>query len=278
MQVSSPTPKVATRESALPQCAQKRLAQLRALVDDYESVRTNLQKRMNGVMPDEVLERAEIDKRFFANNANLSYAKSLLNTVDQWLKASGALHHVVPTPLKEAPAPKKGSLIGAQWGRLENIRTEVARIKGEIVEVKRAPLPFSLIEAQLKVIVNKWASEGEPRIELDHVKGDVTVGWGFSAPKSNKVLAWIHRDAMLARLIEQTRKQADTRGNAMSPEEKATALEKLTARKFELELEEVALIDIFQEQGQADARLRLDIDPAALLGVREPKGLFRTVA
>lgn len=126
--------------------------------------------------------------------------------------------------------------------------------------------------------MNKWASEGEPRIELDAVKGHVSVSWGFNSPKSNKILAWLHPDRMLERLTALARKQASTRGTAMSPEEKADALEKLAARKFELELEEVALIDIFQEQGHADARHRLDIDPAALLGVKEPKGLYRTAA
>lgn len=273
MLATAGTPKVVTRESALPKCAQKRLAQLRNLVDDYEAVRTNLQKRANGIMPDESLEREEVNKRIIANNANLSYAKGLLNQVDQWLKASGALHHAVPTKLTEAPPARVGT---EDIGRIENIRKEVARIKAHMIEVQRAPLPFSVIEAQLKIIVNKWASEGEPRIELDAVKGDVSVGWGFNAPKSNKVLAWIHRDAMLAKLIEQAKRQCATKGDAKSPEQKSSELEALRKRLQDLELEEVALIDFLIERGEPGIQHRLDTSPAALLGVKEPKGIMRS--
>ncbi|MGE3993218.1 hypothetical protein [Pseudorhodoplanes sp.] len=273
--LTAPTgqPKVVTRESALPKCAQKRLAQLRALVDDYEAARTNLQKRLNGLMPDESMEREEVNKRIIANNRSLSYAKGLLNLADQWLVASGALAHYAPTALTAAPPPRVGE---AQWGRIENIRTEVARIKAQMIEVKRAPLPFKMFEEQLKVTVNRWASEGEPRVEVDQVKGHVNARWGAAVPASYKIMAWLHRDAMLAKLIEQARKQADTRGTAMSPEAKAENLKALSERLQSLELEEVALIDAMQSQGVPDAVHRLDISPAALLGVKEPKGIMRS--
>jgi hypothetical protein len=267
------TPKYTTRESALPKSAQKRLAQLRALVDDHESARANLQKRLGALRPDESMDRAELDRRMTANNAALSYVRGLLGRVDQWLVASGALAHVAPTSLAEAPSVKVGS---AEWGRVENIRTEVARIKGQMVEVRRAPLPFSMIEAQLKVTVNKWASEGEPRLELDPVKGSIDVSWGFNTPKSHRVLAWLHKDAMLTRLTDMARKQVGSRGEALTPEAKTEALETLRKRLQDLELEEVALIDAMQSQGVTDAQHRLDISPAALLGVREPKGLMKT--
>lgn len=273
--LTAPTgqPKVVTRESALPKCAQKRLSQIRNLVDDYEAARTNLQKRSNGLMPDEVMEREEINKRIIANNQNLSYAKGLLNQVDQWLKASGALHHAVPTSLVEALPPKVGP---SDIGRIENIRHEVARIKAQMIEVNRAPLPFNIIEGQLRVIVNKWASEGEPRIDLDPVKGNVTVGWGFNSPKSNKILAWIHRDALLAQLVAQAKRQYASKGDAMSPEAKSDALKSLHERLQTIELEEVALIDLLIERGEPGIQHRLDISPAALLGVKEPKGIMRS--
>ncbi|MGE3991150.1 hypothetical protein [Pseudorhodoplanes sp.] len=273
MLTTAPTSKVVTRESALPKCAQKRIAQLRALVDDFEAVRTNLQKRANSTMPDELLEREEVNKRIIANNANLSYAKGLLNSVDQWLKASGALHHVVPTQLKEAPPVMVGT---EDIGRIENIRKEIKRIKTDSLDIARAPLPFKMIEAELKIIVNKWASEGEPRVEVDQAKGHVNARWGAAVPASYKIMAWLHPDVMLEKLVSQARTQADARGTPMSPDQKAEALEALNERLQRFELEEVALIDLLIERGEPGIQHRLDVSPAALLGVREPKGIMRS--
>lgn len=258
----------------MPKCAQKRLAQIRALVDDYEAVRSNLQKRANGLMPDEVMDRAEIDKRMTANNKALSYAKSLLNQVDQWLQASGAIAHYAPTPLVEAP--RMGNLKNTDWGRVEEIRKRVGDLKKQIIDTKNAPLPFATIEAQLKILVNKWASEGEPRLSVDPVRGHVEVGWGFNAPKSNKLAAWLYKDAMLEKLIALAKKQNASKGEALSADEKADRLKAIRENLAALELEEVAIIDHLQENGAPEAQHRLDISPAALLGVKEPKGLMRT--
>jgi hypothetical protein len=266
-------PKVETRESGLPKCAQKRLAQLRALVDDAEATRSNIQKRMGSVRPDETMDRAEIEKRRVANDKTLHYARALLNQVDDFLKKSGALAHFAPTQLKEAPTVKVGR---ADWGRIEELRKQVGDLKKEIKDVESAPLPFSMIEAQLKIIVNKWASEGEPHVTVDPYRGDVIAKWGAAVPSSFKIMAWLNRDAMLARLVEQAKRQAASKGEAMTPEQKSDILKSLRERLEAVELEEIALIDTLQEVGMPDAQHRLNVSPAALLGVREPRGMMKT--
>ena len=128
----------------------------------------------------------------------------------------------------------------------------------------------------MKTIVNTWAIEGSPRVTVDQVRGQVDVAWGHHMPKPNRLLAWLHPDALLARLIAQAKQQAEKRGEAMSSEQKAETIKALTETLAALEAEEVGLIDAMQEQGVAEAQHRLDISPWALLGVREPRGLVKT--
>lgn len=266
-------PKVETRESGLPKCAQKRIAQLRALVDDAEATRANLQKRMGALRPDDSFERSEIEKRRVANDKVLHYAKALLNQVDDFLRRSGALAHVNPTPLKEAPRVLP---VNTDWGRVEHLRDTVAKLKATVLQVAQAPMPFAQIEAQLKTMVASWASHGSPNITIDQVRGNVDVSFGFNAPKSHQVLAYLHPEAMLARLVAQARKQFSTKGEPMSAEAKAERLKSLADEIAKLELEEVAIIDTLQERGVPEAQHRLSIAPWALLGVKEPRGLMKT--
>jgi hypothetical protein len=267
-------PKVATRESGLPKCAQKRLAQLRALVDDYEAVRANLQKRMGSVRPDETMDRAEIERRMTANHSALSYARGLLGQVDDFLKKSGALHHAGPTKLEEAP---RVSVSNVQWGRVEELRKRVITLKEQITEAERAPLPLGNIEAQLKEVVRLWAAEGTPKIVVDPVRGHVDVTFGLNVPRPHKIASWMDPDAMLARLIAQAKKQNEkVAGTAMPLEQKKEMLKKLTADLANVELEEVAMVDALQSGGSPDVQHRLNISPWALLGVKEPRGLLKT--
>lgn len=271
------TPKYQTRESALPACVQKRLAQLRALVDDHESVRSNLQRRLSDLLPDERYERDELDKRMRANNAVLGYVRELLARVDEALQKGGVFAHVAPTQLIEAPILGGIKKLNTDWGRVENIRTEVDRIKKDIGTVKRAPLPFAAIEAQLKSLVATWASEGSPTVTVDPVRGNAEASWGYHAPKPHKIMTWMDPEGMLARLVAQARKQFTGKGaEAMTAEAKEDAIKSLTARLQELELEEVAIIDALQAAGTADVQHRVDVSPWALLGVREPRGLLKT--
>jgi hypothetical protein len=52
-------------------------------------------------------------------------------------------------------------------------------------------------------------------------------------------------------------------------------LEALRQRLQETELEEIALIDALRENNP-DVQHRLNVSEAALLGVREPRGLMKT--
>ena len=81
---------------------------------------------------------------------------------------------------------------------------------------------------------------------------------------------------MLERLVAQAKKQNENKGETLSAEEKEDRLRKLADDVFKLELEEVALIDHLQENGAPEAQHRLDVSPAALLGVKEPRGILKT--
>jgi hypothetical protein len=220
------------------------------------------------------MDRAEIEKRRVANEKILHYAKALLNQVDDFLRKSGALDHAAPTALKEAP---RVLAINTDWGRVEHLRDTVAKLKASILKVSQAPLPFAQIEAQLKSVVASWASQGSPNITIDQVRGNVDVSFGFNAPKSHQVLSYLHPDAMLARLIAQAKKQFSTKGEPLTAEQKADQIKHLNDEIAKLELEEVAIIDALQEQGVPEAQHRLSISPWALLGVKEPRGLMKTV-
>jgi hypothetical protein len=260
-------PTVTTRESALPECAQQRLVKIKLAVDDAEANRANIMKRLSALRPDESLERAALERKRIANDKLLSNARGLATRVDEFLKKSGVLDHVSPTKVTVAPYLRPEE---AQWGSIENFRRKVQHIKSEMIDIRRAPLPFAQIEAALKTTVATWAMEGRPHIKINDVKGHVEVGFGLHVPKPHKIAAWADPQAMLAKLVAQAKKQLESKRAPMTPEQKAERLQSLKDALYETERREIAMIDAFIERGEPGVFHRLDIDPAALLGIRVP--------
>jgi hypothetical protein len=258
------TPKVTKRESGLPEYAQQRLVKLKMAVDDAEAARADIMKRMNRLRPDENMERAALDKKRIANDKLLASARGLATQVDTFLRKSGVLHHISPTKVTEAPPLIR--IEEPQWGSIENFRRKVNHLKSEMADIRRAPLPFARVEAALKSIVDGWAKEARPTIKIDDGV-DVT----FSAHvKPHKLSAWLAPDQMLAQLVAQAREQCEARKEALTPEQKKDRLKDLADVLYETERREVAMIDAFIEMGEKDVFHRLDVDPAALLGIRVP--------
>jgi hypothetical protein len=81
------------------------------------------------------------------------------------------------------------------------------------------------------------------------------------------MLAWLHRDAMIASIKREIAAAADD-DSALSDADRETALAQIKRDKLATEREDVALVNLANSQG-GRVLFRGDTDPRALLGLDE---------
>jgi len=209
---------------------------------------------------------AERDRRN-AMRGNVDQILSQLKTAV--MAAVGQDRPLHGTPIVVNAKPKEGESLGDAIMRL---RGEIGRVRAELVRLKEAPLPPDEIKIALTAEIDRLASEGRPRINLNG--GRVKVAWpdvmefaapntAFSAPNgsASRLLAWLFRD----RLVEAVTAGLD--GLAGVPSAERPGLERELRRSLlELELAEESLVVQAIAAG-LEVHRRFDTSPHALLGL-----------
>lgn len=188
-------------------------------------------------------------------------------------------------PFSLVPVKSKGTLDAA--------RKEIARLRADLQEINAAPIPSKQVKAAMRAEIDRLADRGRPDMfgAVEHGNG---IGWPkltqtvqtqfmtvftpgqdgsgqvrgratSEGPDTLSLMAWLHKDALLAALDREVDEMADDAA-ALSDEERAAKIAKTKAALLIAERNEVALID---ESGEIT--YRPDTDPRALLGIDGPE-------
>jgi hypothetical protein len=155
---------------------------------------------------------------------------------------------------------------------LARVRAEVMALKGEAQRVRLAPVPLSETKRAIAAEVDKLAAQGRPRLTLApggkvelHMP-DMQVfappGQALSAPagSASKLMAWLHRDKILAELVADL---AEPRG-AIASAKRPALLADIEARLYALEIRG-ALGVADAGRGGLEVHRRADASPWAVL-------------
>jgi hypothetical protein len=162
-------------------------------------------------------------------------------------RASGAADIAAPPRLTSVPpGRRKGeSIVDA----LLRTRREIAAAQAELMRIRAAPLPKEEIQLAIIAAINVMAQEGAPRIVTEGGKVTVhfpdvmqygTPGQAMSAPSgsASRLMAWVHRDALLKRLLAEIK---DEEGS-ISSEERPQRVRQTEQHLLALEISEEKLV------------------------------------
>lgn len=177
-------------------------------------------------------------------------------------------------------------------GAIEAARTEIARARENISRIVSAPIHSTMVKAAVRDEIERLAARGRPdtsrlfsgagslswpqaqaRVNVDglvvvhsvdDLESRVLGRASAETPDTLALMAWMHRDTLIAALDREIGKVADDPA-ALSVDERASQLSKAKADLLAAERIEVALID---DAGEA---YRTDTDPRALLGIDGPE-------
>lgn len=177
-------------------------------------------------------------------------------------------------------------------GTIDAARAEIARVRADIARILNAPIHSTTVKAAVRDEIERLAARGRPNVA--HLfQGAGSLSWpqtkarvnvdglvvahsvtglesrivgraSAETPDTLALLAWMHKDALLAAFDRDISAIADDPA-ALSAEERASQLAKAKADLLAAERIEVALID---DAGDA---YRPDTDPRALLGIDGPE-------
>jgi hypothetical protein len=229
-------------------------------------------------------EAAEIDRLHSERKARRVLLSSLRESTAAYVSQhASSLVESSPTTARV----RKGE---SHQDALARLRDEHASLVQRLADIDAALPPKEELIAGLAAQVDVLAERGRPTITPD---GIVTWPWapmqlqtygiasldneGNEAPvkggayheviDAQGLLAFVNRDALLAKLIAEIEARYDDDTRVMSREEKAKAAEALKTEILECERVEVALIDKMGEP----MLLRPDTDARGLLGVDGPE-------
>jgi hypothetical protein len=182
------------------------------------------------------------DKRDLEQATHLSMVRTL-TAVRTWLmqlSPSVALHDV---PAKYyAGGENDGSSLE---GSVERCRDDIFKLQGARASVARSVLPVADLYAQADAHVDALAMQGRPKIGVDRDQLSIkhsTDGFGVSPADAVVFLAWLHPDAMKARLrseIDDMRAEELKRHAPVMPKrERVAKLAELDERILAVEREE----------------------------------------
>lgn len=189
---------------------------------------------------------------------------------------------IAAAPAVPAPLKKEETHASA----VARIRAEITNLRGQHFLAENAPLPSPIAKKLAREEIERIAARGRPSV-FELLEGRQALGWptrwrrdadthdlaggrirpGAMREESDpfSLLAWLHRDALIA-AIEREIDAAGDDENALSNEQRAAKLRELAAKLFEAECVEEAIIDAAARDGLAIAR-RPDCDPRAVLGL-----------
>jgi hypothetical protein len=173
---------------------------------------------------------------------------------------------------------RKAAAKGRPADIVEAARSEVARLKMQIEQVRAAPLPSHVAATKMRQQIETLAAKGEPsilgllesgyavRFAESQIQATVLTPAGAGALSHSVVdclalFCWVHGDALIAKLEAQISELADDAA-ALGDAEKAQREQQLRAEILEIERGEAEAI-----WAGAPVAWRPDIDPRACLGL-----------
>lgn len=196
----------------------------------------------------------------------------LLDRTERFIKKlpSGAKVIDLMTP---GPTLRKGeSLLDA----IEARRRRVRELNADQERFEAVPLPSSEAKARARAQIDELAARGAPKVTtLVERRGTEFVfpqthshnrDGSFMSIDVQAVLAWLHRDALIAAVEAEIDAIADDE-NAMTDRQRAEKLAEIAADLLATEHEEARLIEAAAAEGVIISP-RKDIAPAAVLGVK----------
>jgi hypothetical protein len=165
---------------------------------------------------------------------------------------------------------------------IENRRRRWRELRANLHRIASAPFPSSHAKAKMRQQIEALAMQGAPSVsrlvELDgpvefqnhrlssEVHGERRSLAFTEVPDAVALVAWLHKDALIAALDREIASEADDK-SALSHEARQTAEAETMGDLLDIERQEAALVWQAQAQG-LPIEHRADISPLALLGVR----------
>jgi hypothetical protein len=276
---------------------------LRTVVEDQQELRLDIMRGENRIKelqmprgvggfgladdtPQVVAERQKLDRKradqrrlasiYEDRAATWQHAANLVRVIEQAMAArrSGCVAAMVVTE----PPGYKNSIIDT----VESRRRRGRELQADLAKVRAAPWPSALAKQKMRARIAQLAEAGAPHASdaIDHDEpiefrtGTVQVrianvdpsAVGFVAlPDTLALIAWLHRDTLIAALDREIDEVADDKA-ALTLEQRRKAEAEILADMLATEREECALIEIAQTQGTA-IDYRTDCDPRAILGI-----------
>lgn len=182
---------------------------------------------------------------------------------------------------RPTPAPKlaKGETVA---DAVERLRRRGRELDADLNRTKAAPIPAGIAKVRMRSQIAALAERGRPYVAglIEHgtdiefadvqrstlARGDHVAYVGWVEPDTIGLLAWLHHDALVARLEAEIDAEAGDDAAALDDKARAAQIATITADKLALEHEEAALCWLAMDQG-LNIEHRPEIGAEALLGV-----------
>jgi hypothetical protein len=207
----------------------------------------------------------------------------LKRSVIEWVTAGGIPHGCVVESVADDDVTtllKKGERIA---DGVERYRHRLRELAADAHRVRSAPFPSADVKAQLRQQIAQLAEAGRPNVDgaIEHgqqvsfpmitmqslVRNVDAPAIGFSETiDALALIAWLHRDALIARIEAEVDEIADDKA-ALSDAEREKQLVAISIQALGVERMEVALIWHAEAKGEV-IDFRANTTPQAVLGVR----------
>ena len=167
---------------------------------------------------------------------------------------------------------------------LQVVRQRIGQLKAEFKKIDNAPYPAAQAKVAARAHIEALAERGRPAI--DHLVADGEGEIKFptattralylgptnpeqltlESPDALAVLAWVHKDALIAAVDKEIAEVADD-AQALDGQARAKRIAAASADLLEAERQEAGLIEYASAERGIELAHRADIDPRAALGL-----------
>jgi hypothetical protein len=231
-------------------------------------------------------DMGEMQASLVARSERLASLGRLIERLTRYAESLSG-HRIVAAPTVNPRLPKNGDL----RAEVERVRREIAKFNADLREVEAAPHPSALAKSRARQTVEALAERGRPDVSGMIQHGETNPEWpslslrvGLSASVAMAqathpvvglghadhadalaLVAWLHRDALIARIETEIDDYADD-AKALTDEERAAKVAKIKSTILAAEREEEAIIRLIERDG-AEFERRVDADPRAVLSI-----------